>query len=109
MATVPSGIPLDGPPPLPPDLAATQSPRQAGLGDLTGARPGTGGMTQGAVIERAMMIEQMISSLAQMLPGFAPAADQIVQLLRSGVVQAAQGQPSPSQPSMMGMGMGMMG
>ena len=108
MATAPQ-INLDGPPPLPPEVAAAQTPQRAGLGALTGPL-GAGGQNQGAVIERAMMIEQMLSSLAQMLPEFAPAADQMVQLLRSGVVQAMQGSPSPTpQQNMMGTGMGMIG
>ncbi len=45
--------------------------------------------------------------LAQMLPGFSSAADQIKQILRVGVVQAMQGSPSPAIPQG-GMGMGMM-
>ena len=101
MATMPQAG-LDAPPPLPPDVAATQRP---GLAQMTEGQPG---QAQEGVIERAMMIEQMVSSLAQMLPGFSSAADQIVQVLRQGVVAAMQETPSAS-PQGMGMGMGMMG
>lgn len=97
------GMMLDSPPPLPPSLAQTQAPPQMGaspsMGALAGpANMGSGGVAAGAAIQSAMAIEAQIISLTRMLPGFAPAADQIIQLLRSGVVQASQGQPAPASP-----------
>ena len=85
---------LDSPPPLPPRLSDPKAPDLARLsGQPTGTKP-TGDMAQ-IVIEHGMLAENLLVSLARMLPSFAPISTQIITTLRAGIVQALQQASTP--------------
>ena len=91
---------LDGPPPLP----GQKRPPGQQLQDLAGqgqeGQQPAGGQESSvnAVMEKHMFIEQRIAELAQILPNFAPIADQMKTALRQGIAQALQAQATASQP-----------
>ena len=77
-----------------------------GPGSAEGSPPTMGGMQiTGVALQSGMTIEKMLLSLVSVLPGFQSTAQQIIPLLRSGLLQAMkmgeqpQG-PPPSSPQM---------
>ena len=85
------GASLSGPPPLPPDVAQQASIESlAGRQAPGGGGPGAGSTQQGAVIERAMLIEQGIMSLAKLMPELGALADDLISRLRAGVASTLQ-------------------
>lgn len=86
---------LDGPPPLPPDVGAT--PTMQGL-----AGPAGMGGQQRIVIERAMAIEKMFTSLGDVAPNMVGELDGLRQQLRTIIMKGLQGstegapRPEPS-------------
>lgn len=102
--------PLDGPPPLPPDVAQQASVEQLAGRQTPGApgAPGAGATQQGAVVERAMLIEQGLMSLAKLMPELGVLVDDLTSRLRAGVasvLQQGSAQGSQGGASMTGGGM----
>lgn len=97
---VPQGK-LDGPPPLPPDVGAT--PTMQGL-----AGPAGMGGQQRAVIERAMAVEKILTSIGDISPEIAGELDGLRQQLRAIVVKGLQGStggaPQPAQSGLVAGG-----
>jgi len=81
------------------------------MGAAMGAAPPVSSMTlPQAIIERAMLVEQVLQSLASVAPGLTPAVAQIIDLLRASVAGQLQGGQSPMGMGAPGTpGMGMMG
>ena len=57
-----------------------------------------------ALIERAMLAEQALTSLAQVSPDLTPLVAELVEKLRSGVSQKVQGGQGPQQQGGTGIG-----
>jgi len=92
---------LDSPPPLPPKLSDKNAPDLAKLsGQPTGTSP-TGGLAE-IVVEHGMLAENVLVSLAKILPALTPLISQVTASLRSGIVSALQnsGTPQGAQQSL---------
>lgn len=92
------GSRLDAPPPLPPSLSDKNAPDLSKLNGTPSGTPPTGQLLQ-VVLEHANLAEQILTSLAHMLPSFVPVASQVIASMRLGVVGAlkqAQGNPQQS-------------
>ena len=90
----PAGISLDQPPAQPPSLNGPQASIGGMIGQMSpGGPPGGGPGLQGAageIMAKAMQAEKLLNDLASILPGFRPIAEQIVSVLRQGVVRSLQ-------------------
>lgn len=82
-----SNVDLDKAPPPPPSLSGPTNEMAGILGQGPEAQ-GMDAHTQ--TVATAMQIEQGIQQLSQTLPGFAPLAGQIVNVLRLGVAKGLQ-------------------
>lgn len=103
----PTGVSLSQPPMLPPKLSGPQASLGGMIGQ-TNTPSAQGGATSEDTMKKAILIEQLLQSLAGDLPDFRPIAEQIVMVLRQGVVRSLQsiagGGPPPGAP--MGAGQG---
>ena len=75
---------LEGPPPLPPDVGAT--PTMQGLAGPAGA-----GGQQRAIIERAMAVEKILTSIGDISPNIVGDLDGLRQQLRTVIMKGLQG------------------
>ncbi len=110
--TSPMSSRLDSPPPAPSGVVRPAPPAAPAGAMMSG---GSAGINQNtlpqAVIERAMLVEQTLTSLSQVAPTLTPLVAGLIDQLRSGVSGALQGGGSglqPPQPSIPGMGAGAM-
>ena len=93
-----SDVDLDKAPPMPPNLSGPTNQMAGILGQGPDAQ-GQDALQQ--TVQVAMQIEQGIQQLSASLPGFAPRASQIVNVLRMGVAKGLQqvgGQNASPQP-----------
>lgn len=93
-----SGVDLDKAPPPPPSLSGPTNQMDGILGQGQDAQ-GMPGLEDN--IQTAMQVEMGIQKLAGQLPGFAPIAPQVINLLRLGVAQglkSVQGSTAVPQP-----------
>ena len=102
----PSGVSLDRPPALPPNLSGPQASVGGMMGQMSQAAPGSSVHTE--TIQKAISIEQGLQDLAATLPGFRPIAEQIINVLRQGIVRSLQQATSGGAGAGVGMPSGMM-
>lgn len=87
MDNAPKGVSLDQAPPSPPSLSGPQAQMAGSMGQ---GQDATGSSTMQATVQTAMQIEMGLQTLASTLPSFAPIAQQMVSVLRSGIANALQ-------------------
>lgn len=91
---------LDQGPPLPPQLAPQQANVQqlAGGGGQQNAQSGSASLQQ-QVIQKLMLIEQLLTDIGTMLPGASGIAQQAIDTIRKGMgAVLAQGAQPPAAP-----------
>lgn len=93
MPVSPQGAPLDGPPPLPPDVSPAPT-----LQGLAGGAPGGIGGKEKALLERAMGAEQMFMSLVDIAPEIAGEMEAVRDALRAAVSKALSGSQGAQSP-----------
>jgi hypothetical protein len=92
---------LDSPPPLPPRLSDRNAPDLAKMAGQPTGTPPSGGLAE-VVVEHGMLAENVLVSLAKILPALTPLISQITASLRTGIVGALQnaGTPAGAQQSL---------
>lgn len=88
---------LDGPPPAPTGvMRRAPEPTVPAASAMGGTGAGVASNFPQAIIERAMLAEESLKSLAQILPDLMPVMAQMIDTLRAAVGGAVQGGPTPN-------------